>query len=81
MTIDNSEPFKYKAALAGKTANHNNGNSFVKDAKIVVPLNNLSIFWRSLEIPLINCKVHLELNWIEDCVLSSAGKKVWDNRC
>ena len=22
---------------------------------------------------LINCKVHLELNWIEDCVLSSAG--------
>ena len=30
-------------------------------------------FWRSLEMPLINCKVHLELNWIEDCVLSSAG--------
>ena len=24
-------------------------------------------------MPLINCKVHLELNWIEDCVLSSAG--------
>ena len=22
---------------------------------------------------LINCKVHLELNWIKDCILSSAG--------
>ena len=21
---------------------------------------------------LINCKIHLELNWIEDCILSSA---------
>ena len=24
-------------------------------------------------MPLINCKVHLELNWTEDCILSSAG--------
>ena len=24
-------------------------------------------------MPLINCKVHLELNWIEDCILFSAG--------
>ena len=23
-------------------------------------------------MPLINCKVYLELNWIEDCILSSA---------
>ena len=23
-------------------------------------------------MPLINCKVHLELNWIEDCILSNA---------
>ena len=23
-------------------------------------------------MPLINCKVHLELNWTEDCILSSA---------
>ena len=22
---------------------------------------------------LIKCKIHLELNWIEDCILSSAG--------
>ena len=24
-------------------------------------------------MPLINCKVYLELNWIEDCILPSAG--------
>ena len=23
-------------------------------------------------MPLINCKVYLELNWIENCILSSA---------
>ena len=72
MTIDNSESFKYKAALVGKTANYNGPNSFVKDTKIV-PLKYLSNFWRSLEMSLINCKVHLELNWIEDCILSSDG--------
>ena len=24
-------------------------------------------------MPLINCKTHIELNWIEGCILSSAG--------
>ena len=73
LTIDNSKSFKYKAALTGKTGSHNNGNNFVKDTKIVLLLRYLSNFWRSLEIPLINGKIHLELNWIEDCTLSSAG--------
>ena len=77
LTINNSQSFKYKAALLGKTANAvNNTNSSVKDAKIVLPLKYLSNFWRSLEMPLINCKVHLELNWIEGCILSSAGDSV-----
>ena len=74
LTVDNSQSFKYKANLSGKTkAAVNNTSSFVKDAKIVVPLKYLSNFWRSLEMPLINCKVLLELNWIEECILSSAG--------
>ena len=73
MTIDKSQSFKYKAALLEKTANAvNNTNSSVKDAKIVVPLKYLSNFWRSLEMPSINSKVYLELNWIEDYILSSA---------
>ena len=74
MTINNSQSFKYTAALLGKTAGAvNNRNSSVKEAEIVVPLKYLSNFCRSLEMPLINCKVYLELNWTEDCNLSSAG--------
>ena len=65
LTIDNSESFKYKAGLVGKTANAvNNTNSSVKNTKIAVRSKYLSNFWRSLEMPLINCKIHLELNWI-----------------
>ena len=75
MTIDNSQSLKYKANLLGKTADGaKNTISSVKDAKLVVPLTYLSNFWRSLEMPLINCKVYFELNWMEDCILSSA----WD---
>ena len=74
MTVDNSQSFKYNAALLRKTAGTvNNTNSSVKDAKIVVSLKYLSNFWRSSEMSLINCKVYLELNWIEDWILSSAG--------
>ena len=51
----------------------NNTNSSVKNAKIVVLLKYLSNFWIPLEMSLIDCKIHLKLNWIEDCILSSAG--------
>ena len=39
--------------------------------KRAVPIKYLSNFWRSLEMPLINCKIHLELNWSIDCVMST----------
>ena len=44
LTIDYSRSFKYKTALVGKTANHNNGKSSVEDTKIVVTLKYLSNF-------------------------------------
>ena len=73
MGVDESQSFKYKAVPVGKKAYAvNNTNSSVKNTKIVVPLKCLSNFWRSLEMPLINCKIHLELNWIGECILSSA---------
>ena len=72
LSVDNSQSFKYKATLAGKTADAvNNTNNSVKNTKTVFPLKYLSNFWRSLEMPLISCKIHLELNWIEDWILSS----------
>ena len=33
----------------------------------------MSNFWRSLEIPFINCSVKLSLKWIENCVLTTAA--------
>ena len=82
LSIDNSQCFKYNAALAEKTADAANNNSLVKNT-IVVPSKSLSNFWRSLEMPLIKCKIHLELNWIEDCILSSVGDsaKIQNNEC
>ena len=69
MTIDNSQSFKYKAAIVGKTADAvNNTDSSVKNTKIVFPLMYLNNSWRSLEMPLISCKIHLKLNWTEDCI-------------
>ena len=46
---------------------------FQKNATIAVPLKYLSKFWRSLEIPLINCKIELKLKWTKYCVLSANG--------
>ena len=69
VTNDNNTPsFKYKANFIGNT--ENNGRK--KGVKIAVPLKYLSNFWRSFEMPLINCKVELSLKWIENCVLTSA---------
>ena len=76
MTNDNNAPsFKYKANLIGNTENNGTKNG----VKIAVPLKYLSNFWRSLEIPLINCKVELSLNWIENCVLTTVAIGENDN--
>ena len=70
MTNDNNAPsFKYKANLIGNTET----NGTKKGVKIAIPLKYLSNFWRSLKIPLINCKIELSLKWIENCVLTSAA--------
>ena len=71
LSAHNSPSFKYKAATTVDAAN--NMNTYVKSTKIVVPLNYLSNLWRSLEMPLLNCKINPELNWIEDCILLSAA--------
>ena len=46
---------------------HNNLTK--NNVKVVVPLKHLSSFWRSLNIPLINCEVELILTWYKNCVL------------
>ena len=69
VTTDDSSSFKYKSSFFKPLTAADNG--VFKDVKIAVPLKYLSNFWRSLEMPLINCKIHLELNWSKDCVMST----------
>ena len=38
--------------------------------EVVIPLKYLSNFWRSLNIPLINCEVEIILTWTKNCVLA-----------
>ena len=63
----NSESFKYKASIVGKTPPNNDS---LTDAEVVIPLKYLSNFWRSLDIPLINCEIELILTWSKNCVLA-----------
>ena len=38
----------------------------------MVPLKYLSNFWRTLEMPLINCEVTLILTWSLTCVITNS---------
>ena len=72
VALDNSISFKYKVSLLGKATDADGNYRSLKIAKIVAPLKYLSNFFRSLEMPLINCKIHLELNWNNNCVMYGA---------
>ena len=69
--ITESESFKSKIKVTGKPLDSDN----TKNAEIVVLLKYLSNFWRTLEIPLINCEIILDLTWSKKCVISSAVGK------
>ena len=72
-----SESFKYKASITGNAYNIGNGERGYDASKIgknetevVIPLKYLSNFWKSLNIPLINCEEELILTWSKNCVLA-----------
>ena len=69
VTTADSSSFKYRSSFFKSLTAADNG--VFKNVKIAVPLKYLSNFWRSLEMPLINCKIHLELNWSKDFVIST----------
>ena len=70
LTNNNSSSFKCKSNLVGNT-DADRANRKKEGVKIAVPLKYLSHFWRSSEIPLINCKVEVWLRWYENCILSN----------
>ena len=58
VTKVDSSSFKYKSSFIKESTTIINNRVF-KDVKIAVPVKYLSNFWRFLEMPLINCEIHL----------------------
>ena len=55
---------KFKQQIRGQT-----GNGSTKDVAVMVPLKYRSNFWRTLEMPLTNCEICLELKWFKNCIV------------
>ena len=66
-SIKDSKSFSYKKGLIRKLEGNNTES---QDIKIALPLKYLSKFFRSLEIPLLNCEVSLDIKWSKNCVLT-----------
>ena len=70
----NADSFNFKTTITGQTAANNDDSNIAGrvNVKIMVPIKCLSIFWRTLEMPLINCEVKLILNWSASYCKSSS---------
>ena len=80
LTANISDSLKYKYKLLGNVTEVAGDAAGVRrlNVKVVVSLKYLSNFFRSLEMPLINYKIKLNLTWKKECVLSTdAGEAVF----
>ena len=66
-----TDSLNFKTKITGQTAADDNDDNIAGrvNIEIMVPLKYLSNFWRTLEMPLINCEVELILNWSANCVI------------
>ena len=63
----NLTSFKYISSILGKQT----------DGRVLKKV----IFWRSLQMSLIDCKIHLELHWTKDFVMSGiAGSTIFEKK-
>ena len=61
-----TDSYNVKAKIMGHTEN----NGRIDNVEIMVSLKYLSNFWRTTEMPLINCEVNLILTWSANCVFT-----------
>ena len=64
---NDTDSLNFKSKIIDKT----DDDGEIENVEIMVPLKYLSNFWRTLEMPLINCEVELILTWSENCVIIS----------
>ena len=60
--------FNFKAKIIGQA-----GDDGAKSVEIMVSLAYLSVFWKILELPLINYMVNLILTWSTNCVIVASN--------
>ena len=65
---DLTDSSDFKVKMTGQTADDG-----IKNVKIMVSLKYLSNFWRTPEMPLINCEISLILIWSANCVIVSTN--------
>ena len=63
-----TDSFSFKTKITGQTNDDGTIN-----INIMVPLKYLGNFWRTLEMPWINCEVELILTWSRNCVIISTN--------
>ena len=56
---NDTDSLNFKSNIIGKT----NDDGDIENVEIMIPLKYLSNFWRTLEMPLINCEVDVILTW------------------
>ena len=75
--------FEYKTKIVGNTlekpGNEGDANRppvSTSNVEFTIPLKYHSNFWRSLDLPLINCKIEPDLSWAKDCVLIEQNNNI-----
>ena len=64
-----TDSFKFKTKITGQT----NNDGRIDDVEMMISLKYPSNFWRTLEMPLINCEFDLILDWSANCIIISTN--------
>ena len=66
-----TDSFNFKTKITGQTADNNTDGNIAGrvNIEIMVPLKYFSNFWRTLEMPSVNCEIELILIWSGNCVI------------
>ena len=74
--VISSKSFKYKTSITGSTYNlaataedYDANKEGTEKVEIAVLLKHLRNFWKTLDIPLINCEISLALSWSGNCTI------------
>ena len=65
-----SKSLKCKTKIVGSTPDSNSRLA----AQVVVLLTYITNFWRSLDLPLINCEIEIDLWWLKNCIISEISR-------